>query len=187
MSVIPIAVAHDATCPKGQEWLFHHFPKGGGSAADPEDTGLGCIVASLLMLVLVIVLAVCIAVNVRKEDNSKEDAKMSEQQSQDLAVPVPAGKVKCSMCQNVFDDEPIKTRDSDLCPECRKKYGGMAFVYCNKCRAIVTRIPPGLQMGMLIKPYDVVHVRECPACSPGIVKSIPVEVEALRDEKSRRP
>lgn len=184
MSFIPIAVAHDATCPKGEEWVFHHFSKGGSSAADPEDANLGCIIVSLLMAVLVIVFAVCIATDISKKDNNKEDAKMSEQS---IAVPVAVGKVKCSMCQNVFDDEPIKTRDSDLCPECRKKYGGMAFVYCNKCKAIVTRIPPGLQMGILIKPYDVVHVRECPACSPGIVKSIPVEVEALGNEKSRRP
>ena len=105
----------------------------------------------------------------------------------DILVPVKSGMSKCSMCGSEFKADLIIAHDSDLCPECRKKYGGMAFVYCNKCKAIVTRIPPGLAMGMFIKPYDLLHVNECPKCTPGVVKSIPVEVEAFRNEKSGRP
>ena len=107
--------------------------------------------------------------------------------SSEIVVPIKCGKSKCTMCGDEFDSDLILTHDSDLCPECKKKYGGMAFVYCNKCEAIVTRIHPGLAMGILIKPYDVVHVNECPQCTPGVVKSIPVGVESFRNEKSRRP
>lgn len=179
-SIVPILVAHDATCPKGEEWVFHHFPKGDGPTSGPEDANLGCIVASLVMLALVIASAVRFAAYINEKDNSKEDAKMSEQS---IAVAVPTGKAKCTMCGGLFDDEPIKTKDSDLCPECRKKYGGMAFIYCNKCKAIVTRIPTGMAMGILIKPYDILHVNECPQCTKGVIKSIPLEVEQLRFRK----
>ena len=99
----------------------------------------------------------------------------------EIAVPVPEGKRKCSMCGELFDKDVLIVKDGDMCPECRKRYGDMAFLYCNKCRTITARIPTGFAMGLLIKPGDVLHVTECPKCTPGVVKSIPLEVQ--RNEK----
>ena len=57
---IPIAVAHDATCKKGDEWLFHGMaedkedPKG---ESDPiteeeiEDANIGCVAFCIMILV----------------------------------------------------------------------------------------------------------------------------------------
>ena len=95
----------------------------------------------------------------------------------EVAVPVPEGKRKCSMCGALFDEDALIVKDGDMCPGCRKKYSDMAFLYCNKCRAVAARIPTGMAMGILIKPGDVLHVGECPHCTPGIVKSIPLEVQ----------
>lgn len=94
-----------------------------------------------------------------------------------LYVPTDANKNICTMCGKEFDKEAIVVKDWDLCPDCRKTYGDMAFLYCLTCKQIVTRIPTGLSMGILIKPGDILHVKECPTCHPGIVKSIPIEVQ----------
>lgn len=94
-----------------------------------------------------------------------------------LAIPVSENMKICTMCGKEFEKDVILVKDGDLCPECRKQYGNMAYIFCNKCNAVVTRIQPGLAMGLLIKPGDMLHVNECPQCTPGVVKSIPVEVE----------
>lgn len=58
-SFIPIAIAHDAICDKGDEWLFHGMakdkkdPKG---ESDPiteeeiEDAKIGCVVFCIMLL-----------------------------------------------------------------------------------------------------------------------------------------
>ena len=84
------------------------------------------------------------------------------------------------MCGKKFEADPVVARDGDLCPECRKTYKDMAVVYCMKCKKVVTRAAPGLAGKLLVKPGDILHVRECPKCTPGIVRSVPVEME---DEK----
>lgn len=90
----------------------------------------------------------------------------------------------CTMCGKSFEREALAVKDGDMCPECRDKFGDMAFVFCTKCRKVAARIPPGMAMGILIKPGDMLHVTECPHCTPGIVKSIPLEVQNA--EKSGR-
>jgi hypothetical protein len=99
----------------------------------------------------------------------------------EIAVPIPEGKRRCSMCGALFDEDALIVKDGDMCHECRKKYADMAFLYCNKCGAVAARIPTGFAMGLLIKAGDVLHVTECPQCTPGVVKSIPLEVR--RNEK----
>ena len=95
-----------------------------------------------------------------------------------LYIPVAADKRICTMCHKEFDKEPLLVKDWDMCPECRKTYGDMAYIYCNTCKAIVSRATPGLIDGWyLLKPGDILHVNECPVCHPGIVKSIPVEMQ----------
>lgn len=57
---IPIAVAHDATCEKGDEWLFHGMaddkedPKGESNTItedEIEDAKTGCVVFCIMLLV----------------------------------------------------------------------------------------------------------------------------------------
>ena len=57
---IPIAVAHDATCEKGDEWLFHGMadgkedPKGESNTItedEIEDAKIGCVVFCIMLLV----------------------------------------------------------------------------------------------------------------------------------------
>ena len=59
-SFIPIAVAHDATCEKGDEWLFHGMAKDKEDQKDEsdtitedevEDSKIGCIVFCIMLLV----------------------------------------------------------------------------------------------------------------------------------------
>lgn len=59
-SFIPIAVAHDATCKKGDEWFFHgiaedkEYPKGESDHITPEeieDAKTGCVVFCIMLLV----------------------------------------------------------------------------------------------------------------------------------------
>lgn len=101
----------------------------------------------------------------------------------ELIVPVKSGNNVCTMCGKEFEKDPIIVVDGDLCPECRKTYGGMAYIFCMKCNAVVTRVKPGLAMGLLVKPGDMLHVSECPQCTPGVIKSIPLEV--MQNDKSR--
>ena len=57
---ISIAVAHDATCKKGDEWLFHGMAEGKEDPkgeSDPiteeeiEDAKIGCVVFCIMLLV----------------------------------------------------------------------------------------------------------------------------------------
>ena len=89
------------------------------------------------------------------------------------------GAAICSVCGKQFEPEPLLVRDCDLCPECRKTYKDMAFAYCMKCKAVVTRIPAGIMMGLIVKPGDILHVTECPVCTPGVIRSVPIEVQKL--------
>lgn len=59
-SFIPIAVAHDATCKKGDEWLFHGMAEGKEDPkgeSDPitleeiEDAKTGCVVFCVMLLI----------------------------------------------------------------------------------------------------------------------------------------
>jgi len=59
MSFINIAIAHDATCEKGDEWMFHGFAanKGGsdddGDGDDDEPLGCGCVIAIILVIAII--------------------------------------------------------------------------------------------------------------------------------------
>ena len=66
--IIPIAVAHDASCKKGDEWLFHRFAKGkkdpnGESDAitkdEVEDAKTDCIVYGTMFLVVIVLFGIC--------------------------------------------------------------------------------------------------------------------------------
>lgn len=57
---IPIAVAHDSTCEKGDEWLFYGMaddkedPKGESDAItedEIEDAKIGCVVFCIMFLI----------------------------------------------------------------------------------------------------------------------------------------
>lgn len=101
-----------------------------------------------------------------------------------MAEVIVPGAAKCSMCGKEYERPLVLTRDSDLCPECRKAYADMAFVYCMKCRKTVTRVRPGMSAGgYMVKPGEVLHVDECPVCSPGVKVSIPRE---FREHEARR-
>lgn len=102
-----------------------------------------------------------------------------------LLVPTAAGEAVCPTCGKTFEKPVILTRDANLCPDCRNTYKDMAYVYCLKCRKVVTRLNPGMSAkGYLVKPNEVLHVRECPRCCPGVIQSIPVEFD--REEMFRR-
>lgn len=84
----------------------------------------------------------------------------------------------CTMCGVTFEPGLVLVQDYDLCPECKKTYGGMAAVFCNKCNVVVARIKPGLSaQGYFVKPGDVLHVTECPTCKPGVTMSTPIEFQ----------
>lgn len=93
-----------------------------------------------------------------------------------LMMPEKSDTRTCTQCGKAFEREPLVVKDGDLCPDCRKTYAGMAFVYCMTCKAVVSRVEPGIASnGYLVKPGDLLHVKACPVCSPGIIESIPVE------------
>lgn len=59
-SFIPIVIAHDATCKKGDEWLFHGMaedkedPKGEADTiteVEIEDAIIGCVMFCIMLLV----------------------------------------------------------------------------------------------------------------------------------------
>lgn len=101
---------------------------------------------------------------------------MNQPSSPSILVPEADGIRTCTMCGKKFERDPILVADADLCPECRKTYGGMAYVFCNTCQKIVTRLKPGLSAkGYLVTPHEILHVPECPGCHPGIVQSMPLE------------
>ena len=95
-----------------------------------------------------------------------------------LLVPTAASEAVCPTCGKIFEKPVILTRDANLCPDCRNTYKDMAYIYCLKCKEVVTRLNPGMSAkGYLVKPNEVLHVRECPRCCPGVIQSIPVEFE----------
>ena len=60
MSLISIAIAHDATCEKGDEWLFHGMAEGKEDTNCEsntitkdkiEDAKTGCVVFCIMLLV----------------------------------------------------------------------------------------------------------------------------------------
>lgn len=101
-----------------------------------------------------------------------------------MAEVIVPGASKCSMCGKEYERPLVLTRDSDLCPECRKTYADMAFVYCTKCGKTVTRIRPGMASnGYIVKPGETLHVDECPVCNPWVKVSIPKE---FKEYEARR-
>lgn len=84
----------------------------------------------------------------------------------------------CTICGKEFEKDLLILKDQDLCSECRKTFANMAYIYCNTCKTIVTRVTPGMSgCGYLVVPGAILHVNACPKCRPGIVKSIPIEFE----------
>ena len=66
MSFINIAIAHDATCKRGDEWLFHGFEAnkgglddGGEGNDDGSSVGCGCVVAIILVAIIGIIVWAC--------------------------------------------------------------------------------------------------------------------------------
>ena len=58
--IITIAIAHDATCDKGDEWLFHGMaedkedPKGESSTItedEIEDAKIGCVLFCIMIII----------------------------------------------------------------------------------------------------------------------------------------
>lgn len=55
--IIPIAVAHDSTCDKGDEWFFEGLNEDNNSESDTitedeiEDAKTGCVVFCIMLLV----------------------------------------------------------------------------------------------------------------------------------------
>lgn len=58
MSFIPVAIAHDATCKKGEEWVFHGFPKENYKHLDPKlpDESKEEAIASIIAIVTIMTL-----------------------------------------------------------------------------------------------------------------------------------
>ena len=65
MSFIPVAIAHDATCEKGKEWMFHGFPKENYKHLDPKlpdeskEEACACIIAIVIIMTLFIGSIIC--------------------------------------------------------------------------------------------------------------------------------
>lgn len=55
--IIPIAVAHDSTCDKGDEWFFEGLNEDNNSESDPiteeeiEDAKIGCVLFCIMLIV----------------------------------------------------------------------------------------------------------------------------------------
>lgn len=90
---------------------------------------------------------------------------------------ITATEATCTICGKKFEKEPLIVLDWDLCPECRKTYGGMALVFCYGCNAVVTRVKPGFYKDLLVKSGDILHIRECPKCNPKVTRSNFIELE----------
>lgn len=90
----------------------------------------------------------------------------------------------CSICQKEYERDPLLVQDADLCPECRKTFGGMAYVFCRKCNSVVTRVKPGLtQCGYMVLPGQLLHISACPTCTPGTAMAVPEEMTGFLKEK----
>lgn len=95
------------------------------------------------------------------------------------------GREICTICRKEFERDPFLVQDADLCPECRKTFGGMAYVFCKKCNAVVTRVKPGLtQCGYMVLPGQLLHIDKCPECTPGTVMAVPEEMVGFLKERN---
>ena len=58
MNFIPVAIAHDATCKKGKEWMFHGLPKENHDHLDPKlpDESKEEAVASIIAIIVTLTL-----------------------------------------------------------------------------------------------------------------------------------
>jgi hypothetical protein len=104
------------------------------------------------------------------------------------AVPRAGSITPCLLCMKpmimpaVFAGEP----PDQLCDECRKTYRGLAKVACLKCKVTIGRcIPRTIDSGYTIQPNQVLHVKNCNVCSPGIPVSFVVEIDEW--ERKHRP
>lgn len=54
MNFIPVAIAHDVTCKKGKEWMFHGLPKENYNHLDPKlpDESKEEAIASIIGLIV---------------------------------------------------------------------------------------------------------------------------------------
>ena len=57
---ITVAIAHDATCEPGEEWLFHGMAgsKDGGSDWEPSNVGCGCLMAFVAVVIGFVIWAI---------------------------------------------------------------------------------------------------------------------------------
>lgn len=51
---ITVAIAHDATCKPGEEWIFHGIGVPNGGNDDDDLLGWGCLICLLVILGIVI-------------------------------------------------------------------------------------------------------------------------------------
>lgn len=57
---ITVAIAHDATCKSGEEWIFHGMAgsKDGGSGWEPSKVGCGCLIVFVAIVVCFVIWAI---------------------------------------------------------------------------------------------------------------------------------
>lgn len=94
-------------------------------------------------------------------------------------LPVPGKIVPCLLCTKPFIMRPYSGAADQICPECWKTYKDTAKLVCANCKTTICRVVPKvLDNGFYIRPRSVLHVDKCNVCSPGIIMSKIIEIDA---------
>ena len=85
----------------------------------------------------------------------------------------------CAWCGKPLAGEISHPSDKPgWCHDCSTTYGDVAVFQCLNCGRAPAGVKPGVtDTGYVVKPNQVLHIRRCPLCTPGITRTECVEFD----------
>lgn len=92
-------------------------------------------------------------------------------------------QTSCQMCKRPMEVTAEMWKNQEffdvLCPACERELAGTARLVCLNCRQVVCRLKPKrCDNGFVIEAGKAYHTDKCSVCSPGLIESKFLEIEA---------
>jgi hypothetical protein len=109
------------------------------------------------------------------------------EEAQRPEYPLPGKIVGCLMCEKPFLMRPYFGFPDQVCPDCFNTYLDCAKIVCQKCDVVIAKVQPDvLDSGFHIRSRSVLHSNKCNVCSPGLKKSLIVEIDRWERRMGRK-